>query len=206
MSNCAITPLHHARVTLPSGKSVAVERIGKGRYTTAWANGHNVYLQTHEKDASKDILSGLRGSHIPRCRYIGTLDGPYRLYAMPKYRKVSARETPEAWKHLKELIRLREEAQSLARKRRGFLFDGYDLNDCFLEIIEEREHILPRSLVSALTKIIDAAGNYGEYTIELRKANVAADAAGRLILLDPVYDLAEVREDREARLKRHRGY
>jgi hypothetical protein len=201
MNTIKISKLHKARIALPDGKTVEVERIGQGRYTTAWANGSKVYLQTSEKDYSKEILSTISGPHIPKCDYVGNLDGPYRLYSMPKYRKVTARETPEAWAQLRELIRLREMAR-MEFLRAGAIPDGYDINERFREMVDEEGHVLPRSLVLDLHKVLDAAGNYGEYTIEFRKANVAANKAGRLILLDPLFDMAEIRASQERARRR----
>jgi hypothetical protein len=208
-----IKPLYRAILTLPDGSPVEVERIGKGRYTTAWATvaygdgSKVVYLQTSEKDASKEVLASLSGKpHLPKIEHLGSFERrEYRLYVMPRYRKVTARDTPTAWRQLKELIRLREMAATWAMQRRSITWDGYDLNDCFREALREESHELPEELVESLTELLDAAANYGEYAVEFRRANVAADAAGRLVLLDPLYDVAEVREaNRAARQRANR--
>lgn len=212
-----LKPLHRAILTLPDGKAVEVERIGRGRYTTAWANGSKVYLQTSEKDYSKEILENLRREpHIPDCQRLGDFSGPYRLYSMPKYRKVTARETPEAWRQLKTLIEVREEAWILACKRNSHwrAATGYEINEAFSELLDDIEagvgkvepDALPPELVASLRLLLDEAASYGEYAIEFRRANVAADKSGRLILLDPLFDMAEVRQDSERRLRKARGY
>lgn len=213
-----IKPLHKAILTLPDGKTVEVERIGRGRYTTAWANGSHVYLQTSEKDYSKEILDNLghggRTPYIPDCRRLGDFAGPYRLYSMPKYRKVTAKETPEAWRLLRRLEALREEAFTMARKREPRNLTGYAINDAFRELLDDTEtgvgtlapEDLPAGLITALRLLLDEASNYGEYTIEFRRANVAADAKGQLVLLDPLFDMAELRKDQDARLHKARRY
>ncbi len=210
-----IKPLHRAILTLPDGSPVEVERIGKGRYTTAWATVaygdgskvRKVYLQTSEKDASKEILASLSGKpYLPEIERLGNFEGDYQLYVMPRYRKVTAKDTPAAWAQLKELVRLRELAVSWALQRRGARWDGYDLNDCFWEALQEEPHGLPGELVESLAELLDAAANYGEYAVEFRRANVAADPAGRLVLLDPLYDVAEVRESHKAARQRANRY
>jgi hypothetical protein len=207
-----LKPLHRAILTLPDGSPVEVERIGRGRYTTAWAtvayhNGSKVYLQTNEKDASKEILAGFSGKpYLPEIERLGNFEGDYQLYVMPRYSKVTAKDTPAAWAQLKELIRLRELAVSWALQRRGINWDGYDLNDSFREALREEPHGLPEELVESLEELLDAAGNYGEYAVEFRRANVAADPAGRLVLLDPLYDVAEVRESHKAARQRANRY
>lgn len=76
--------LHKALLTLDDGREMEVQRIGRGRYTTAWANGHNVYLQVREGEYSKEIMEGLQGTkHIPECRHEGYI-GTCRLYVEDK--------------------------------------------------------------------------------------------------------------------------
>jgi hypothetical protein len=43
----------------------------------------------------------------------------------------------------------------------------------------------------------------GEYMIEITKKNCAVDAEGNLILLDPVFDWAEVRDARQKAMRRY---
>lgn len=206
--------LNRAVLALDDGREVEVERIGRGRYTTAWANGSHVYLQTDERDASKEMLANLarrsgRNQHLPDCHYLGELGARHRLYSMPKYRKVTARDTRVAWELLKCLITLRERARRLAATNDP-KWDSYALNAAFRELIDDGEGNnisgLPDALQAALLALLDEAANYGEYTLEFRRANVAADGNGTLILLDPLFDLREVREDSERRMRAARGY
>lgn len=210
-----LTKLHTALLTYDDPStggpvSVEVTRIGRGRYTTAWANGTKVYLQTSDRDASKEILSNLavppRNPHTPDCTLLDSFAGDYRLYSTPRYRKVTARETPQAWKQLKTLIAMRDDARREACKDRSRSDLGYAINDAFRNIIDADQcgpaPRLPASLYEALKQLLDEASRYGEYTIEFRRANVAADADGTLILLDPLFDLAEVRRAKEERMKR----
>lgn len=199
--------LYKALLTLDDGSVIEVERIGRGRYTTAWANGTRVYLQVSEKDLSKEILSTLGGTpHIPDCEHIGWLKD-VRLFAMPKYRKITAKGTPTAYKQYKELARMMNLAVDQAR-RRNVNYDGWDLNQAFRDEVDQADVAgsLPDSLLEALRLLLDSAANYGEYAMEVRKANVAADDDGELILLDPLFNMREVRESMAAARKRHRGY
>jgi hypothetical protein len=198
-----------ARLTLPNGESVEVERIGRGRYTTAWKNSHYVYLQTHEKDSSKDLLSHLPDNkHLPKVERLGDFgrNSPFRLYREPLYMPLTAK-CGDAWSQFKELKRMREEAERNCRTRNGFgrFADAAELNYEFDTLVQDATY-LSDEIKRAVTDLTYAAGNYGEYMIEITKKNCAVDSEGNLVLLDPVFDWREVYESRQKAMQKHRGY
>lgn len=205
--DATLTALPLALLTIPApgrpeGKTIRVTRIGRGRYTTAWRHGSRVYLRVRPGEHSKEILETLRGkAHIPSCRFVAHLPNDYKLYGMPLYRRVTARETTEAWKQLRTLIKMREDAWLAARDRNGGRAHGYDINAAFADLLDNTDHGLPDSLVNALNSLLDQAMNYGEYVVEFRRANVAATKSGKLILLDPLFDMEEVRNSQKKRDK-----
>lgn len=201
-----------AQLTLPDGATVEVEKIGKGRYTTAWRNSHYVYLQTHENDSSKELLSRLPDNpHLPKVECLGIFDGnsPYRLFREPLYQPLTAKHR-KAWELFKLVKTARDEAERESRHARAWTrsdpgTDAMELNQLFEDKIVDATYI-PEPLKDAVRKLTYACANYGAYCIEITKKNCAVDADGNLILLDPCFDLAEVREAMEKRMKAHRGY
>jgi len=187
-----------ALLTLQDGTEVEVERIGRGRYSTAWRNCQNVYLQTNEKDYGKELISRVaeeKNPHIPACVQLDWQDGnaPYRWYRMPLYQPLTAKSV-RAWEDFKALKQAREDAQrSLPYdQKRTDDADVHEVNAKFVELVEDATY-LSETLKEAVRLLVEECQNYGAYTIEISKRNCAVDAEGNLILLDPVFDLAEVR-------------
>lgn len=185
-----------AELTLPDGSTVEVERIGRGRYTTAWRNCSSVYLQTNERDYGKEIVSRLcdkHNPHIPACEQLEAPDSVHNWYKMPWYKPLTAK-SGKAWEDFKALKHMWEDA----RRANGYDpkrtddQDAYDTNAGFVELVEGATY-LDEPLKEAVRLLVDECCNYGTYTIEISKRNCAVDGAGNLILLDAVFDLAEVR-------------
>jgi len=188
-----------AMLTLPNGSSVEVERIGSGRYTTAWRNNHFVYLQTHEDDRSKEILLRIDGEHlhIPRVERLewDERNKKYEWYREPLYKPLTAK-SGDAWKQFKILHKYYNGAYSEAMKRDSYRWDAYTFNGVLREDMENDDQ-LPQSLRDAVIALIDEAGDYGQYMVEITKKNSAVDDDGRLILLDPLFNLQELRDERQ---------
>jgi len=203
----SIRKLHGAVITLDDGSTVQVERIGRGRYTTAWRDGHHVYLQTKDGEYSKDILAALSGTrHIPTTEELGwgDDDAPWRLYRQPLYRRLTKRDFPNAYRQWKSLAEAREAA---FKDVRGPNWRGHDLNARTLEIAQASPNV-DESVRETLQALIDKACDYGHnYCMEFNQGNMAVHPErDELILLDPLFDLDEVRASQMATLKKHRGY
>lgn len=200
-----------AELTLDSGEVVQVERIGRGRYTTAWRNSHNVYLQVKEIEDSKEILASLatepRNQHIPDCKFLAWADNnsPYRWYRMPLYQPLTAK-SGKAWEDFKLIKSLRDETNNervkgmWSRGGRGDM-DATEFNALFNDKVQDATY-LSDALKEAIQQLVDEACNYGQYMIEITKKNCAVDNAGNLILLDPLFDYAEVKAARDRQMKR----
>ncbi len=185
-----------AALTLPNGETVEVERIGKGRYTTAWRNCSNVYLQTNEKDYGKEIVARLRDEHnphLPACEQLDSSESVHNWYRMPLYKPLTAK-AGRAWDDYKVLHETWEDARRAVGYKPGRTDDQdvYETNAKFGELVDDATY-LSGPLKEAVRLLLDECANYGTYTIEITKKNSAVDESGNLILLDAVFDLAEVR-------------
>jgi hypothetical protein len=175
---------------------VEVQRIGKGRYTTAWRNCSNVYLQTNEKDYGKEIVcraSREGNPHIPACTQLDSAESVHNWYKMPLYQPLTAK-SGKAWEDFKALKQMWEDARRSVSydARRSDDQDVYATNAAFGELVEDATY-LDEQMKEAVRILLDECTNYSTYTIEISKRNCAVDNAGNLILLDAVFDLAEVR-------------
>lgn len=194
-------------------KTYEVERLGRGRYCTAWRNGtERVWLQVHEKDLSKDALAGAEDNpHLPKCEAFGWFDGdaPYRLYREPLYKPLVAAEK-RAWSEFKTLFKLAEDAwlQTISNRPWNDTSNVSARTSKYNCGVEQavRASTLPESLKEAVRILVYQAANYGDYQIEISKRNCAVGPEGQLILLDPLFDRAEVEADRNRKMKRARGY
>jgi hypothetical protein len=169
MSDIKLTMLPpRARLTLDDGTTVDVERIGRGRYTTAWKNSHYVYLQTHEKDNSKDLLAHVPANpHIPTVTPLGYFGGqsPFRLYREPLYKPLTAKDR-DAWRLFKKLHQAREDAfrdtMSKAGAFRRADLDAARINEA-LEVRVQDDADLPETIKAAIRDLAYQCANYGAY-------------------------------------------
>jgi hypothetical protein len=198
-----------AELTLPNGDKVEVERIGKGRYTTAWRNCSSVYLQTNEKDYGKEIVcraAHSKNPHIPVCTQLESEGSMYNWYKMPLYQPLTAK-SGKAWQDFKVLKQMWEDARRSIGydPKRTDEQDVYATNAAFGELVDDSTY-LDESTKEAVRILLDECGNYGTYTIEITKKNCAVDGEGNLILLDAVFDLAEVRSQWKKKQQQARYY
>ena len=185
-----------AVLTFGDSREVEVQKLGRGRYTTAWrsiADPTTVYLQVREGENSKELLSRLAAKHIPVLERVGTL-GDCDLYKSRYYSKLTAK-SGEAWRHFRALQKHIQQAhieQQATRSRlSGDAERARQTNDRFQFFVEEDE-TLPDSLREAIVSIVTWAASYTGYLIEICAKNLAVDSDGALILLDPIFDLTEV--------------
>jgi hypothetical protein len=198
----SLQKLHKAVLTLENGDTVEVERIGKGRFTTAWADSTWVYLQTRETDYAKEILEGLRGcTHIPETESLGWASGnaPYRFYRQPRYRKLRAKHKA-AWADFRALqICLRDAMLAWTAKgpRQGSWAQyqrqqSIYLVQMFAEMVAASG--VRDSLKRSVQALADETCNYGDsWSVEICARNLAVHPdRDELILLDPVFDTDKV--------------
>ncbi len=206
MSEIMLKPIHAAILTLPDGVQKHVERIGKGRFSTAWKNGEHVYVQTHEQDYAKELLSHIRGkAHIPDVELIGE-SVLHRWYKMPLYQKLTAK-SKRAWQDYKHLKQLLADAWNAELKENGYRreIQASCVNGRFQDAVQGTPGLAERYGDSIESLVIWCATYGSSWLIEeLQTRNCAVDANGELILLDPVFDLNIVREQQKARAKRNR--
>jgi hypothetical protein len=186
--------------------TLTLDRIGKGRFTTAWRNCSNVYLQTSEQDFSKEILCDLarmnRNPHIPDIVDLGAMDGnkPYKVYREPLYQPLTAR-SKVAWAQFKELRDLAHEAwsETITTSGRNDGMDAQVFIEKFRAAVDNSTY-LPDTLKEAISELVNQCYNYGSgYMVEVAKHNCAVDDAGTLILLDPVFNLTQIRAKSKSR-------
>jgi hypothetical protein len=199
--------------TLDDQRTIEVERIGQGRFTTAYravSDLNLVYLAVNEErgDYSKHILADCdTNPHLPIVRALGELNDR-QVYATQYYRPLTA-SSKQAWQEFKAIAAARETAWAeVIRAQQGKM----RVCDCGYLVMARTLELLHGSisddLYTALAAIQDAAGNYGSsYVYEFAKRNLAVSDDGRLILLDPIFDLATIeREQAEARKRSERRY
>ncbi len=193
-------------LTLDDGTDVHIERIGSGRFSTAWKNGTAVYVQTHEQDYAKELLGHLRGTpHLPDVERIGEI-GIHNWYRMPLYQKLTAAHK-RAWQDFKKLKQLRLDASAAEQRRNGQNYREFSparVNDLFAEMVEGDAGLTTYG--DSIRALADWCATYGESWLieEFQPRNCVVDGDGKLILLDPVFDLAIIQAEQERRMKKHR--
>jgi hypothetical protein len=191
-----LKPIKSALLTIDSVERT-VHRIGQGRYCTAWKNGTGqVWLQVNEKDFSKEILAHLTESlphnpHLPKVKYVGDFS-VYRLYQSPQYFPLTAK-SKDAWNMFKALSSAWNTVKFVSHfPPRSAYDDAAAIKDKFCAKVAE---LFPDSpIYEAVDALVTQSYNYGAYTIEVTKKNSAVDAVGNLVLLDPLFDLQEIRD------------
>jgi hypothetical protein len=112
---------------------------------------------------------------------------------MPLYRPLTAK-SGKAWEDFKLLKSLLDDARkSLGyNAKRTDYAEAYMVRSAFQEMTDHATY-LQETIKEAVRQLCDECCNWGAYTIEITKKNCAVDDDGNLILLDAVFDLAEVR-------------
>lgn len=192
--------------------TVTVERIGKGRFCTAYRDvaSDTVYLFVAEDqgDYSKEILKYLRGTpYIPDLEYLW--DYQTRLVYRTKYYPRLTAASKLAWAQYKALAKCLEDARTECTQRRpahvAWYQDGHHIMYRTVELLRER---YPESeeLTGTLDTLVSWASSYGaSYCFEFWPRNLGTDTNGGLILLDPIFDMETVAKDRAEHLKRHQA-
>lgn len=133
-----------------------------------------------------------------------------RVYRMPQYYPIRASEHKTAWKLLKRLMEVKDEAwrvvvnEQLTPKRMQISDIGYMVNQRVCDAMREPGNVaIPETLVEALDELERTAGMYGAcYVFEFSRRNCMVDSNGTLVLLDPLFSLEAVEAMRVAKRKK----
>ena len=195
---------------------IPVQQIGKGRFCTAYRQldkPEQVYLVVKDGDRSKEILSNclpIEGPHLPELERMGMMGDAY-VWQTRYYERLTAKHK-EAWAQYKILRDLTEKTWPTLQRRANYAYNawGYDLMAAVVEGLAD--HCTAKRLDwwrlhKALEAVMNSAADYGaSYTFEFAPRNLAVRADGKLILLDPVFDLDVTAADMAAARKKARGY
>jgi hypothetical protein len=191
------------------GRHVAtVEQIGRGAWCRAFRpveqeqTDDTVYLIVHEDDSSKAILSECDSPHIPELQRIGMYGDTAYVWRTRFYRRLTAKDK-DAWRQYRLLQRAAHDVQMMNYRSRvgyGAYCWGHDEMAATVDRVEE---LGERELAEALLQLVNASACYGQtWTFEFAPRNLATDSTGRLILLDPVFDMEVIARKREDARKR----
>ena len=205
-------------LTLDDGKQIDLKQIGKGAFSKAYVTKKGkpeVYLITQEEDAgdfSKRILSDInertRSNYLPRVFDVGCLNDGSCVYRMPLYNApLRKSDSPKAWKQAKALQKCLKEANEYVERklRREYGYNwwrqgryaqrGSWTRNAVLECA--RKNKLPKGLIRALELLSDGTLDYVEsYTFEFPARNLATTESGHLVLLDVIFDLRSLEQQR----------
>lgn len=178
------------------GNPIAARFLGKGRFSEAYRSADGrVLIISKETDYSKEIACNLgTHKHLPECKHIGWI-GERRIYQMPFYKKLLAKESPKAWADFKALREAREEAwtEQVIQSKDPSCWNGYN-------VINATADRLRGPLRDAILEIAATTANYGSsWTIEVSKRNVGVSETGNLVLFDCWFDLEVIDRERQRR-------
>jgi hypothetical protein len=166
------------------GEPVKIEArfLGRGSFATCYEVDGVVYSfvkqQRRETDYSKEAIAEFAiGEHLPEIEKIGVFDDGTMLFKSKLYQPLTPKHKT-AWRQFRIL-------ESAWKNCRVGVSD-YNFN---YEIIEALRGQIEPSIIESLESLVDACGNYGDsYRLEFNKRNLKVDEAGRLILLDVIFN------------------
>lgn len=181
---------------LPGRAPIKVKKLGAGAFATAYVTTEErppvVYVLTPDDVYDKELLAMARDAepqnpHLPKVEKVGETRDQF-IYAMPLYRTpLKKADSPSGWKDYTVLKKCREDAYGSWDTRRMAGKRGYQINE-ETYACAEKAGVSPSTL-EAIRILIDTAANYSdEYVFEFAPRNLATDADGALVLLDPLYD------------------
>ena len=192
----------------PESGPIAVRRIGKGAFATAYADDDdNVYVTVPEDIYDKEILADIHrddpeNPHLPAVEHLGyTRTG--KVFAMPLYRMPLRKADTHDWQAYQILRRCWQEAQTAVYNRaraKGWntIHMGHNVLAETVECAEQAGMSGP--LLEAMEALRDGASNYGaSYTFEISPRNVGSDEDGNLVLVDVLFDMEKLERMRAAK-------
>lgn len=182
-------------VKVIAGEEHILSYLGKGRYTTAFANERYVYSFTNMEDSSKDALSWRARDlpHVPQFIKVDEYEQRWRgqvkeigVYRSPLYHKI----TPKAYPWLyKEVGRLDEARWALANEwythaNRAEFDDIKWPTEVAQMLIDQTP--METSWREALQEILYAGMDYDSQMafLEFHRPNIVADDNGEIVFLD----------------------
>jgi len=200
-------------------------------YITVEARPPVVYVVTPDDVYDKELLAMARDAmpdnpHLPKVERVGETH-TQSIYAMPLYRTPFRKsDSPSGWKDYTVLKKCRAKAWDTIREK-GTTYSemyhapipglykggmrrvpvypqmkhrGYEVNEETVACAEEAG--VSPSTLEALRILVDTASNYGQaYVFEFSPRNLATDADGTLVLLDPLFDQEKLAEKRHAQAR-----
>jgi len=173
---------HYATLRI-GGREIEIERLSGGSFTLAWRSMEDpsvVYAVVDAGVRDKEPVAAAhrrapRNPHIPKVQRIGHLADGSTVYRMPYY-KVGLRANPAEVRSVMDLARCAGRPSHYGPTRQEVL-------DC------ARTQKVKPSVLCALEILSEEAARIpGDFAFEFPEDNVAADARGRLVLLDVLYD------------------
>lgn len=196
-------------LSLPSGESYAVTRIGRGRFTTAYKaeDDNRVWLVVNEDagDYSKEILMNCDGPMFPQLEKIGYTSKDRSVYLTRYYPRPSATRTPAAWRDFRALESAWQTAwrDTAAQHPKDLIWQGHEVMAGTAANLRGAGR---PDLADAVDELRSAAANYGSsYTCEFAVRNLGTDG-DRLVLTDPIFDMEPLEKARQKAMRKARGY
>lgn len=182
-------------LTLEHGVVIRAEKFGKGKFTTAYRDGQDVYLLSIEdvcKEAYHHYANATHSKHLPAIEWLDAYDvqtphGERRvtIYKQPFYHALSAKAYPVAWSQFRVLEKFWYAALASSSPSKAWYYS--DVLSNFNDRVEAST--LPDELKEAVDHLQVAASTYGQsIAMEISKRNCRVDDEGRLILLDMLFD------------------
>jgi len=189
-----------------NGRTIPLERLGQGKFCRAYrmaSEPTRAILIVNDSYHDKEILTEAHrhnpnNPHIPAVSQFG-LTAEDTIYSAPVYHKLTPNSV-DAWadwlkirRAMKAARKLFDEMQSNREwHRRNNEHDGCYLNQYFID--EAPNFGIDGPLLEALEEICYQAQNYGsDVWMEFRPGNLGVDDAGRLVLIDPTFNMTQLR-------------
>jgi hypothetical protein len=205
---------HKGKLVLSSlnlDENIPLKQIGKGHFAVAYQRLDmldEVVVVTKDDTYDKNILAEAHADdpdnpHIPAVVMRGHTDEK-SIYTIPWYKAPLRKgDSAKAWAQYTAIKKCLTSAWDTTRKRRGretdgrLTFEGHAVADLTVECARAAK--VSARLCNALESIQGTMANYGaSYVFEFVPRNLATDAKGNLVLLDPMFDMEVVQKNREA--------
>lgn len=201
-----ILRLERGKLITPD-EQISLHEIGRGMFSRAYLEDRDdgaeprVFVTTRDDTMDKELLMEAmsragESPHLPAVTTFGyTADR--HVYLMPYYEAPLTKKRSTAWQ---DYLKLRQ-----AQIGAGVGWSrATDYNEAVYRLAAESG--VGSGVLNALRAIVDAAADMGgEYKLEFSPRNLAADAGGRLVLLDVAYSASAVLDRRREGVRKRSG-